>query len=178
MNQFTGTVTVRHQFNENLNLAFISSAQSTGIDSYGSGLPNTVNATGEWYRSLARANTTENDYTSQLNLTGKFNTGFLRHQFLVGTDFAEVLNYSNTYTVPGLVTKSINGINVTYYDLINTLDLNKYVARTDVPDATLLAQTKAPSYRLGYYAQDLISLTDQFKVLAGLRYSIQQTKQT
>jgi iron complex outermembrane receptor protein len=178
MNQYTGTITLKHQFTDNWNLTFLTSAQSTQIDSYGSSLPNVVTAGGDWYRTLARANTTEDDLTAQLNLNGKFKTGFLAHNFLVGTDAAKVLNYSNAYNIPGLVTSKVNGVNVTYYDLINTVSLNDGAQRTDIPNASLASLTKSPSYRYGYYAQDLIGLTDNFKVLAGLRYSIQKTEQT
>jgi len=178
MNQFTGTITLKHQFTDNWNLTFLTSAQSTQIDSYGSSLPNVVTAGGNWYRTLARANTTEDDLTAQLNLNGKFKTGFLSHNFFIGTDAAKVLNYSNAYTIPGLVTTKVNGTNVTYYDLINTVSLDDGAQRTDIPNASLTTLTKSPSYRYGYYAQDLIGLTDNFKVLAGLRYSIQKTEQT
>jgi len=178
MNQFTGTLTLKHRFSDNWDLSFLTSAQSTLIDSYGSSLPNVVNASGNWYRTLARANTTEDDFTAQLNLTGKFKTGFLTHNILVGTDAAKVLNFSNTYSIPGLVTTKVDGKNVTYYDLINTINMDDNVQRTDIPNASLTTLTKSPSYRYGYYAQDLIGITDKFKVLAGLRYSIQKTEQT
>lgn len=178
MNQFTGTITLKHQFNDNWNLAFLTSAQATLIDSYGSSLPNVVNANGNWYRTLARANTTEDDFTGQLNLNGKFKTGFLTHNLLVGTDAAKVLTFSNAYSIPGLVTTKVNGANVTYYDLINTLNIDDYAQRTDIPNASLSLLTKSPSYRYGYYTQDLIGVTDKFKILAGLRYSIQKTEQT
>ncbi|OCX52570.1 TonB-dependent receptor [Mucilaginibacter sp. PPCGB 2223] len=178
MNQYTGTLTLKHQLSDNWNLAFLTSAQATQIDSYGSSLPNVVTAGGNWYRSLARANTTEDDLTAQVNLNGKFKTGFLSHNLLIGTDAAKVLNYSNAYSIPGLITTKVNGVNVTYYDLINTVSLDDGAQRTDVPNASLTTLTKSPSYRYGYYAQDLIGITDKFKVLAGLRYSIQKTEQT
>jgi iron complex outermembrane recepter protein len=172
LNQYTGSLTINHCFNETWKLNFISSAQSSGIDSYGSSLPNTVSATGDWTSGLARANTHEGDYTAQANLTGKFKTGSIGHQLLFGTDVTKVINITNGY--------SINGQNIsTYvYDKINTIDLNKYTQRTDIPNAVDTARTTAPVYRFGTYAQDLISLTDKFKVLAGLRWSWQQTYQT
>ena len=172
MNQFSGMATLNHQFNNDWHLNAIVSVQGTGIDSYQASLPNTVNATGDWNRGLARANTTENDYTSQVNLTGKFKTGSIGHQLLVGTEVAKVVNITNGY--------SINGKNISLYayDKINTIDLNKYTQRTDIPTAVDTARTTAPVYRLGAYAQDLVSLSDKFKVLAGIRWSWQQTYQT
>ncbi|GAB3917739.1 TonB-dependent receptor [Mucilaginibacter boryungensis] len=172
MNQYTGTLTINHNFNDVWKLNFISSAQGTNIDSYGTSLPNTVNAAGDWNRSLARANTHEGDYTTQINLTGKFSTGSIGHQVLFGTDAAKVINLSNAYTINGVAIGSYA------YDKINTIDLGKYAQRNDVPDATVATLTTAPVYRLGTYVQDLISLSSKFKILAGLRWSTQHTSQT
>ncbi|WP_221284710.1 TonB-dependent receptor [Mucilaginibacter sp. SP1R1] len=172
MNQYSGSLTVNHTINDSWKLNFISSAQGTNIDSYQSSLPNSVSATGEWNRGLARANTHEGDYTTQLNLTGKFKTGSISHQILIGSDAAKVVNVTNGY--------SINGQNISsyVYDKINTIDLNKYTQRTDIPTAVDTNRTTAPVYRFGAYVQDLVSLTDKFKVLAGVRWSWQQTNQT
>lgn len=172
MNQYTGSLTINHNFNDTWKLNFISSAQSTDIDSYGSSLPNTVALNGDWNRALARANTHEGDYTAQANLTGKFKTGSIGHQLLLGTDIAKVNNLSNAYTVNGAAIASY------VYDKINTIDLNKFAQRADIPDAVAATQTTSPVYRFGSYAQDLVSLTDKFKVLAGLRWTWQQTLQT
>lgn len=169
MNQYSGSLTVNHTINDSWKLNFISSAQGTNIDSYQSSLPNKVSATGEWTRGLARANTHEGDYTAQLNLTGKFKTGNIGHQILIGSDAAKVVNVTNGY--------SINGQNISnyVYDKINTIDLNKYTQRTDIPNAVDTSRTIAPVYRFGAYVQDLVSLTNKFKVLAGVRWSWQQT---
>jgi iron complex outermembrane receptor protein len=174
MNQFSAMATLNHQFNNDWHLNAIVSGQGTDIDSYQASLPNTVSATGEWNRGLARANTIENDYTGQINLNGTFKTGSISHQLLVGTDVTKVLNVSNAYGING------SGIPIsTYiYDKINTIDLTKYTQRTDIPNAVDTARTTAPVYRLGTYAQDLISLTDKLKFLAGIRWSWQQTYQT
>jgi iron complex outermembrane receptor protein len=91
---------------------------------------------------------------------------------LIGTDLTKVVNVSNGY--------SVNGQNIsTYiYDKINTIDLTKYTQRTDVPTAIDTARTTAPVYRWGTYAQDLVSLASKFKILAGIRWSWQETDQT
>jgi len=175
MDQYSGAITVKHRVTDNTDLSFITSAQTTRIDSYQASLPNTVGATGDWYRGLARANTRETDYTAQLNLNTKFNTGNVGHQLLLGTDFQGVFTFADTYSYSGL--SSVTGVSYAVYDQINTIDLNKFTQRTDMPLATATINTESPSYRFGYYAQDLISLTDKFKVLAGLRYSIQKTEQ-
>lgn len=172
MNQYSGTATINHSFSDNWRMNFIASSQHTDIDSYGSSLPNTVTAAGEWNRGLQRANTTENNYTSQANLNGAFKTGSIGHQLLFGTDFTKVVNLSNAYTVNG---KNISSYT---YDKINILDLNKYAQRTDVPVALDTALTRAPVYRFGTYVQDLITIVPKVKVLAGVRWSWQQTSQT
>ena len=56
--------------------------------------------------------------------------------------------------------------------------MNKYVQRTDIPDAEATQRTTSPSHRLGVYVQDMISLTEKLKVLAGVRWSYQKTIQT
>ncbi|MFI5136476.1 MAG: TonB-dependent siderophore receptor [Sphingobacteriales bacterium] len=172
INQFSGMATLNHQFNDDWHLNAIISGQGTDIYSYQASLPNTVSATGEWSRGLARANTVENNYTGQANLTGKFKTGWVRHQILIGTDLAKVVNVTNGYSVAG------HNISTYIYDKINTIDLNKYTQRTDIPNATDTARTTAPVYRLGAYTQDLVSFTDKIKMLAGIRWSWQETDQS
>jgi iron complex outermembrane recepter protein len=172
MNQYTGTATLKHHFTDNWHLNFIASAQGTNIDSYQASLPNNVAANGDWNRGLARANTIEDDYTGQVNLNGKFKSGTIGHQLLIGADVTKVLNISNAYAFNGVPASTY------VYDKINTINLNKFTARSDIPTATDTARTTAPVYRLGVYAQDLVSLTDKLKVLAGIRWSWQQTPQT
>lgn len=172
MDQYSGMATLNHTFSDTWKLNAILSTQSTKIDSYGSSLPNNTAANGDWNRGLQRANTLENNYTGQVNLTGRFNTGFLGHQLLVGTDVTKVNNQTNAY--------SINGKNISAYayDKINIIDLNKFVPRTDIPNAVDTALTHAPVYRFGAYIQDLMAITSKLKFLAGVRWSWQQTSQT
>jgi iron complex outermembrane receptor protein len=173
IDQFTGTLTLNHKFTDRWNLNFITSAQKTDVDSYGASVPNNVSANGDWNRTLSRAKTAEKDYTGQLNLIGKFNTGTLQHQLLVGSDVTRVINVTNAFVIT-----SSNGVVGTAYDKINTIDLSDYTPRNDIPTADITTLTTAPVNRFGAYAQDLISITDKFKVLAGLRWSWQQTNQT
>lgn len=46
--------------------------------------------------------------------------------------------------------------------------------RTDMPGAEYLTRTTTNIYRYGVFFQDLIEVTDKFKVLAGLRYTYQK----
>lgn len=117
---------------------------------------------GDWARKLNRANTTENHYSTQFNFTGIVKTGKIKHQVLAGADADYYQNLSDTYN------------SFATYDTINVLNPNKYVARTDMPEAIALSQTHSPTYLYGIYAQDLISLHQKVKLLLGLRYSFQR----
>lgn len=173
LEQTSGSVNVDHSFSDRWKLNLITSAQSTLVSAYGAGVPNNnVLANGDWNRQLSRTKTEEYNYTGQLNLNGRFSTGGIGHQVLVGTDWIQISSVSNSFTITS------NGVGVTTYDKINILDPAKYEARTDIPMATAISQTTAPSLRFGAYVQDLISLSTKFKVLAGLRWSYQKTGQT
>lgn len=170
--QKSGSVSLNHALNDNWQLNFAGSLQSTDVDSYGAGLPNTVNKTGDWNRTLARAHSIEKDATAQFNLNGKFNVLGLKNQFLIGTDFTRIELLTDAFKITS------NAVTVSIYDKINLLDPSLYIRRNDIPDATVTTITTAPSNRFGIYTQDLISLTNHFKVLAGIRWSYQETMQT
>ena len=61
------------------------------------------------------------------------------------------------------------------YDSINVFDLSRYPQRTDIPGLSQNTLTRAPVNVLGIYAQDLLSITDKLKLLAGVRFNSQQT---
>ncbi|GAB3018116.1 TonB-dependent siderophore receptor [Spirosoma pulveris] len=171
--QTSGSINVDHAFSNKWKLTLIGAAQQTNVSAYGAGVPNNnVAANGDWNRALSRTKTAENNYTGQINLNGRFSTGAIGHQILVGSDLVGIVNQSNAFTITS------NGVAVTTYDKINILDPAKYETRSDIPDATATVRTTSPSVRLGFYAQDLISLTDKLKVLAGLRWSQQKTVRT
>jgi iron complex outermembrane receptor protein len=106
-------------------------------------------------------------------LNGKFDTGFLGHQLLVGGDALRITSTSTTFKY-----RDATGKISSDYGTINLLDPTKYTARTDVPSILDTARTTSPSYRFGGYIQDLITITPMFKVLGGVRYSYQNTQQT
>jgi iron complex outermembrane receptor protein len=171
--QISGSINVDHAFNNNWKLTLIGAAQGTDVSAYGAGVPNNnIAANGDWNRALSRTKTAENNYTGQINLNGRFSTGAIGHQILVGSDRVGIVSESNAFTITS------NGVAVTTYDRINILDPAKYETRSDIPDATAITRTTSPSVRLGFYIQDLVSLTDKLKVLAGLRWSQQKTVQT
>ncbi len=170
--QTTGSLNIDHAFNNNWKLTAIASAQKTDVTAYGAAVPNnTITPTGDWTRTLSRTLTSEEDYTGQVNLNGRFNTGSIGHQLLVGSDLVGIVSVNNSFTVN-------YGVGKTAYDKINILNPDLYEVRTDIPDATGTTRTTSPSTRLGFYVQDLVSLSDKFKILAGLRWSQQKTVQT
>ncbi|WP_083326037.1 TonB-dependent receptor [Hymenobacter coccineus] len=172
--QASGSAVLTHRFSEQWRLSAIAGVQDTRVRGFGAAVPNNaIAANGDYTRSLSAVGTSERDYNGQLNLNGKFATGPLRHQLLVGGDALRISTTSAAFKYQGA-----NGKVGTAYDVINILDRAKYTERTDVPAVLDTARTTSPSYRFGTYVQDLITLTPRFKVLAGVRYSYQNTQQT
>ena len=94
------------------------------------------------------------------------------HQLLFGMDFTRVETKTDAFKITS------NGSTVTTYDKINILDPSLYTRRNDIPDAAITTITTAPSNRVGLYVQDFISITQKIKLMAGLRWSYQETIQT
>ncbi len=173
LNQTTGSLNLDHALSDTWKLNVIAGAQRTAVSAFGAAVPNnTIQPNGDWSRTLSRTQTAENNYTGQVNLTGRFTTGSIGHQVLVGGDVVGIVSETNSFSITS------NGATVVTYDKINVLDPAKYEVRTDIPDTRALVLTSSPSLRMGFYVQDLISLSEKVKVLAGLRWSSQKTVQT
>jgi iron complex outermembrane receptor protein len=160
INQATASTELNHNLNSHWDLNAIASYQRYDRN-YFSTERISANSQGEWARALTRTKTFENYYTTQINLKGKIQTGKINHAVLLGSD-------ADTYLL-----NSTGFAAFTTYDTINILDPSKYIARTDLPQSTAKTITETPTKRIGIYAQDLISLSEKFKVLAGLRWSFQ-----
>jgi len=171
--QYSGSLVINHRFSNQWKVNVIAAAQDTRVNGFGVGVPTAITPTGDFTRTLSGVKTGERNYTGQVNLTGNFNTGFLGHQLLVGGDAVKIRTENNTFQFT-----SADGKVGTAYDKINILDRTKYVERTDMPTMADTALTTAPSHRLGVYAQDLISISSRFKVLAGVRWSYQNVIRT
>ena len=130
--------------------------------------------TGDWTRNLSGVQTAERDYNGQLNVNGKFETGPLTHQLLVGADALRIV----TNNASGYAYQDLNGRALTTYDKINIIDRTKYAERTDGVTYNVTGYTVAPSYRFGGYVQDLITVLPMLKLLGGVRYSYQNVLQT
>jgi iron complex outermembrane receptor protein len=166
--QKSATLTANRKLTKDWNLRTMGSYQGFSNDQYGTTRPNSssnfVKSDGTWVRGLQRSKTDQSYMLGQFDITGKFKTGTIEHNTLVGLD---VDHYDNT--TPAFVYKNAQGKNV--YDTINIFDLSERVQRNDIPALDQTTLTKNPINRQGYYIQDLISVTHQLKVLAGVRYS-------
>jgi len=162
--QATVSALVNYQFNAKWKLNYNSSYQNYNRISEGTErvLPAT---NGDWIRPLGKNKAVEEIYSQQLSLQGNVSTDKIKHQFFTGMDVEN--SFADAYTFV---------FNPANYDLVNIYNLDLYPQETAIPQATNTKIVKTETNRYGVYAQDLISLTNKFKVLAGIRYSIQETK--
>lgn len=165
--QLSTTTTVTHRFSENWKLNVTGAYRNYNTDLFANTRPNTgtlINTSGMWIRNVQRSEVAEDYYLGQADLTGNFNTGKVSHQVLVGMD----TDYFNTLTTAYT--------QMARYDTVNIFGAKQYKVRTDIPTLNPATMTTAPVNRVGVYVQDLISITPKLKILAGVRYSYQQTK--
>lgn len=160
--QRSTTVSVSHQLSKNWEVRGMTSLQGFNSDVYGTTRPNSgsfVKPDGNWIRGVQRSKTNEAYYVGQVDLIGQLNTGTVQHAVLIGAD------------IDKYDTKTPAFNNLARYDSINIYDLTLYTQRTDIPALTDRSLTKSLTNRAGVYVQDLVSVTEAFKVLAGIRYS-------
>ena len=174
--QVSVTATLNHQLSDNWNMTYINSFRHYNTDLFTNARPNTRGGTvqedGTWQRNLQRREYKDNYNLNQLDLKGLFNTGSLKHQFLFGAD---VENYKTKDTrYDGLTEANNNG--QAYYDEINIFNPDYDNFRNDIPNLDKDRLTTTPVSRFGIYIQDLIEINKYLKVLAGVRYSYQDTK--
>jgi iron complex outermembrane receptor protein len=179
--QTTATATINHQLNSLWQLSGGFSYQHFNR-SYQTTERVLPDANGDWGRTLNRAKTLEDYYTGQFNITGQFNTGTIKHNILAGVDADWYRNTAYTYvaTVKGVSSylDQNNTFQSVVYDKINIFDLNKYTLRTDKPTMNALYSILTPTNRFGAYFNDLISVSEKVKVLAGVRWSYQYASPT
>jgi len=175
-NTSTAQAVLNHQFNEDWKLNVSASVQAYNRDYFSAERP-AANAAGVWNRALTRSDIEEFTFNQQLNLTGNFKTAGIKHTLLVGVD----ADQANT-TTGGFASTNVLpvGTTPTYYDSVNLLDPASFnqPSNFNMPATTLLSNTDASVFRMGGFVQDLLSLTKQLKVLAGVRWSFQKTPTT
>jgi len=159
--QATAGVSVKHRINEVWSLNGAVSWQQYKRDYYSTERIQ-ASANGDWVRPLNKTKSQEDYYIAQFDVTGKLKTGSIGHILLAGVDADRYNTLSYTYNQP------------TTYDTINIYEPSKYKQRTDIPAATAIRRLRTPINRFGAYVQDLVSITEKLKVLAGVRWSIQE----
>jgi iron complex outermembrane receptor protein len=173
---------VNHDFNDNWKLNFNTSFQNYHRTSKGTErvsidttIPKYVD--GDYIRPLGQNDNFEQIMGDQLSLQGTFNTGRVKHQLFTGVDFENSFAQGYTYAFSE---EKIKDAKENYipnaYDRVNIYDLTYAGQRMDIPNAKATKLVNTDSNRFGIYFQDLISITEQFKVLAGLRWSWQETQ--
>ncbi|MDR6843744.1 TonB-dependent siderophore receptor [Flavobacterium granuli] len=173
----SASVFVNHDFNKNWKLNFNSSFQNYDRYSKSTAQLSTVQPNGDWKRGLTEGKNLEKIYGDQLSLQGNFNTGSIKHQIFTGADWENSFAASYTYvffdpTNGKTVTTEKDPINLYDYEaLSNQSTESPYPTRN-----TQIANTD--TNRFGVYFQDLISVTNQIKVLAGIRWSWQESEVT
>ncbi|WP_269684328.1 TonB-dependent siderophore receptor [Flavobacterium lacustre] len=155
---------VNHEFSKNWKLNFNTSFQNYSRTSKGTERVQPA-ANGDWSRPLGQNKNLEQIIGEQLSLQGCFTTGKIKHQLFTGVDFENSFAQAYTFT-----------FSPTIYGSGNIFDFENFNQGTGIPDGTNTRIVKTTTNRFGVYAQDLISITEQFKVLAGLRWSWQEAQ--
>ncbi len=182
VSQTTANVTVTHQLRENWQLKVVTGYQKYNSDLFAAARPNQnsyfIQSNGDWIRGLQKSNSEEDYYLVQADLTGKFSTGKVAHTLLFGADADRYKTEATTFVTNAynnaLANTSIKGKNI--YDTINVFKPynSSFTKRNDIPYLAPSLLTTSPVNRMGVYVQDLVSLTDKVKLLAGVRFSVQQ----
>ena len=180
----SASVLINHDFNKSWKLNFNSSFQSFDRKWFGteriqpSDEKNETNK-GDWNRPLGKYKNLEQIFGDQLSLQGCFKTGSIKHQFFTGVDWENSLATAYTYTFSEKAV-SINNDDkyvANYYDMINLFSFDPATQRNEIPKNVTNTQiVTTETNRFGIYAQDLISFTEKIKLLAGIRWSWQESQ--
>lgn len=162
--QATVSGLVSHNFNKNWKLDFNSSFQNYNRTSKGTERVQ-PSQNGDWSRPLGQNKNLEQIVGEQISLQGNFATGKIKHQLFTGVDFENSFAQAYTFT-----------FSPTTYGSGNIFDFENFDQGGAIPNGTNTRIVKTDTNRFGIYAQDLISLTEKFKVLAGLRWSWQEAQ--
>ncbi|MGY2132196.1 TonB-dependent siderophore receptor [Hymenobacter sp. HD11105] len=164
--QKSATLTLTHHLTQNWQVRTTAGYQLYDNNLLSAARPTGIRANGNLLRNTLQSSAKEGYILGQVDLMGKFNTGAINHNLLVGVDGDQYNSRSTSYVAAA-------------YDSINIYDPNKVLAqprvRADITNLTRNQLTKGGTRRGGIYAQDLISISEKLKVLAGLRWTYQET---
>lgn len=162
--QTSTNVTFNHQLSANWTLNAVASYQNYTKDYFSSeriqwGYDKKISENRlTWARPFNKTYNETNYGSAQININGEFNTGKISHKLLIGADAD--YNQADSYA-----------FNVTSPANILFLDDPSTWGNVAMPNTSENSLTRVNTRRIGIYAQDFISLTKQFKVIAGLRWS-------
>ncbi len=184
----TSTITLNHQINNNWSYNAVAYYQNYNKDFYGTErIQWNLQQNGDyiWKRTLNKQYVEQNYGSLQFNVNGEFKTGKLTHKLLAGAD-ADYLQ-ADTYTYQLQKqdgTYADAGNNFSYGINGNTTNGNISIADENTwatgytPNSKKKDLTRVPTRRIGVYVQDLISLSEKIKFLAGVRWSYLENKTT
>ncbi|MCT3815321.1 TonB-dependent siderophore receptor [Elizabethkingia anophelis] len=181
--QASANITFNHQISNNWSLNVITSYQNYTKDYFSTervqweyDKNNRLN----WKRPLNKTYNEQNYTSFQANVNGEFNTGKINHKVLIGADSDYGAADSYTYFNPsnnktygtGYIYGTGGGNGILYLDDTSTWSSGS------IPASAIQDRNRIRTRRVGIYVQDFISLTKEFKVLAGLRWSYIQNMPT
>ena len=158
---------LNHSFNKNWKLNFNSSYQNYDREWKGTERIQITNPNGTWSRPLGQYKNTEAIVGEQISLQGCFTTGKIKHQTFSGIDYENSVATADTFVFSPIT-----------FDTIKVFSFNPNNQTTTEPNATNTQKVTTTTNRFGIYAQDLISFTEKFKMLAGIRWSWQEAQAT
>ncbi|WP_407498229.1 TonB-dependent siderophore receptor [Elizabethkingia anophelis] len=181
--QASTNITFNHQISNNWSLNVITSYQNYTKDYFSTervqweyDKNNRLN----WKRPLNKTYNEQNYTSFQANVNGEFNTGKINHKVLIGADSDYGTADSYTYFNPsnnktygtGYIYGTGGGNGILYLDDTSTWSSGS------IPASAIQDRNRIRTRRVGIYVQDFISLSKEFKVLAGLRWSYIQNMPT
>lgn len=180
-----GTLKLEHDFSDNLtisNTAVYSKSKNNYVwtqpdDSTGNFI-NTATGelqdTGVWRRANTRITDTRT-FTDQLALTGKLNTGFIKHSFNLGAEFSRAESDKGSYNIADGSTADITktacgtGIAASNGWCASTFHPNAYTPFNGTITANAKATTTT-SENTGIYFLDHMELSKQWMLDFGMRW--------
>jgi iron complex outermembrane receptor protein len=156
---------LNHSFNKNWKLNFNSSYQNYDREWKGTERIQITNPNGTWSRPLGQYKNLEAILGEQISLQGCFTTGKIKHQTFSGIDYENSIATAHTFVFSPIT-----------FDTINVFSFDPNNQTTTEPIAINTQKVVTTTNRFGIYAQDLISFTEKFKMLAGIRWSWQKAQ--
>lgn len=167
--QLANSLTLSHEINPNWTLKFVNGIRLYRTDLFSNTRPNSgtngsVQTNGDWNRSIQRTEAKDKYFLQQLDITGVFRIGKIEHNVLFGTDVEHFKTKTTAYNP------------FANYDTLNIFEAYDTSLEPAIPTLTKNTLTTAPVSRFGIYVQDLISYSEKWKALVGIRYSYQDTE--